>query len=163
MTPLPEPLSFAMRPANMHDLEELTAIDALCFPAGIAYPRGEIAWLLRNPRITTVIAELAGAVGGFAACQRKQQQNVRYGELITIEVLPQFRRQSIGRELYQVLEKNLRDWGGTRMQLQVSVENAVAVSFYQRLGYRTVSRIPRYYLQTIDAWQMEKVFPGKPA
>ena len=159
MTPLPEPLSFAMRPANPRDLEELTAIDALCFPAGIAYPRGEIAWLLQNPRITTVIAELAGTVGGFAACQRRQQQNVRYGELITIEVLPQFRRQSIGRELYQTLERNLRDWGGNRMQLQVSVENADAMSFYQCLGYHAVNRLPGYYLGTIDAWQMEILFP----
>lgn len=156
---LPRHLSFAIRPAILPDLEVLTAIDALCFPAGIAYPRGEIAWLLRNPCITTVIAEQAGTVVGFAACQRKQQQNVRYGELITIEVLPRFRRQSIGRELYKTLETNLRDWGGARMQLQVSVENEAAVSFYQCLGYRAVSRIPKYYLGTIDAWQMEKLFP----
>ena len=156
---LPQHPSFAIRPAILPDLEVLTAIDALCFPAGIAYPRGEIAWLLRNPRITIVIAEQAGTIVGFAACQRRQYQNVRYGELITMEVLPRFRRQSIGRELYQTLEKNLRDWGGSRMQLQVSVENEAAVSFYQRLGYRAVSRIPKYYLGTIDAWQMEKLFP----
>lgn len=143
----------------MRDLEDLTAIDALCFPAGIAYPREEIAGLLCNPRIAVMVAEQADAIAGFAACLQRQGKNGLYGELITIEVLPRFRRQSIGRELYETLETNLRELGGSRMQLQVSVENEAAISFYRSLGYRTVRRIPRYYLKTIDAWQMEKIFP----
>ena len=149
----------------MRDLDALAAIDAICFPAGIAYPREEIEFLLRNPQVTTVVAELSGSIVGFAAFQRRQPRRShpmgRYGELVTIEVLPQFRRQSIGIELYQTLEDSLRDWGGSRMQLHVSVENRAALSFYRRLGYRVIDRAPGYYLKTIDAWQMEKVFASR--
>ncbi|MDR5730180.1 MAG: N-acetyltransferase [Terriglobia bacterium] len=158
---LPSASSSAIRPAVMLDLDALVAIDAACFPAGIAYPREEIEFLLRNPQVMTVVAERSGIIVGFAAFQRRQPRRShpigRYGELVTIEVLPQFRRQSIGAELYQTLEDSLRDWGGGRMQLHVSIENRAALSFYRRLGYRVIDRAPGYYLKTIDAWQMEKV------
>ncbi len=157
---LPEGSSFAIRPAVMQDLDALTAIDALCFPPGIAYPREEIEFLLSTAAILTLVAERSGVIIGFAALERRRRsrQNARYGELVTMEVLPQFRRESIGGALYQMLEDHLREWGGTNMQLHVSVENTAAVSFYLRLGYRVVSRIPAYYLGKIDAWQMEKNF-----
>lgn len=44
------------------------------------------------------------------------------------------------------------------MQLHVSTDNRAALSFYRQLGYSIIGRIPRYYLKTIDAWQMEKIF-----
>ena len=162
MTLPPDP-SCAIRPAALRDLDALAAIDALCFPAGIAYPREEIEFLLRNPHVMTVVAERAsGVILGFAAFQRLQphqsRPHGRYGELVTIEVLPQFRRQAIGAELYQTLEDSLKNWGGTRMQLHVSTDNRAALSFYRQLGYSIIGRIPRYYLKTIDAWQMEKIF-----
>lgn len=150
--------SFAVRPAVMLDLDALAAIDALCFPPGIAYPREEIEFLLSNPSIFTLVAERSGVIVGFAALERRRRsrQNARYGELVTIEVLPQFRRDSIGGALYQALEDHVRAWGASGMHLHVSVENTAAVAFYQRLGFRIVSRIPAYYLRRIDAWQMEK-------
>jgi len=160
---LPATSPFLIRPAVMRDADALTAIDALCFPAGIAYPRDEIVFLLRNPTITTVVAEHSAAIAGFAALQRRQHSrscpNSRYGELVTIEVLPQFRRQMLGAQLYQTLEASLSAWGGSRMQLHVSVDNRAALAFYRCLGYRIVDRAPGYYLETIDAWQMEKNLP----
>ena len=154
----PEESSFAVRPAAMPDLEALTAIDAACFPPGIAYPREEIEFLLSTSTIMTLVAERSGVIVGFAAleCRRRSRQNARYGELVTIEVLPEFRRESIGASLYRTLENHLRQWGGSSILLHVSVENISALRFYRRLGYRVVSRIPQYYLRKIDAWQMEK-------
>jgi ribosomal protein S18 acetylase RimI-like enzyme len=155
---LPEGSSFAIRPAVMRDLDALTAIDALCFPPGIAYPSEEIAFLLSTSAIITLVAERSGVIAGFAALERRRRsrQNARYGELVTIEVLPQYRRESLGGALYRMLEDHLREWGGTNIQLHVSVENSAAVSFYLHLGCRVVSRIPAYYLGKIDAWQMKK-------
>lgn len=155
---LPEGSSYSIRPAVAADLDALAAIDALCFPPGIAYPREEIAFLLLNPTIVTLVAERSGVIVGLAALERRRRtrQNARYGELVTIEVMPQFRRESVGGALYQMLEDHLREWGGCSIHLHVSVENPAAAAFYQRLGFRTVSRIPQYYLRKIDAWQMEK-------
>ena len=160
MMKLPE-ASLSIRPAVSRDLDALAAIDALCFPPGIAYPREEIEFLLLNPTVITLVAERSGVIVGLAALERRRRtpQAPRYGELVTIEVLPGFRGESIGRALYQSLEASLRDWGGGGIRLHVSVENAAAVAFYQRLGFRTVDRVRRYYLRSIDAWQMEKALP----
>lgn len=159
---LPEGSSFSIRPAVMRDLDTLAAIDAVCFPTGIAYPREEILFLLLNPTIMIVVAECAGIIIGFAALERRRRtrKNARNGELVTIEVLPEFRGETIGTALYQTLEDHLRDWGGSSIHLHVSVDNTVAFSFYRRLGYRVVNRIPQYYLRKIDAWQMEKIYPS---
>ncbi len=157
MTKLPEVL-FSIRPAVSQDLDALAVIDALCFPPGIAYPREEIAFLLSNHAVITLVAERSGVIVGVAALERRRRtpQAARYGELVTIEVLPEYRRESIGGMLYQALEASLHEWGGSSIHLHVSVENANAVAFYQRLGFRIVHRVPQYYLRSIDAWQMEK-------
>ena len=157
MTKLPEG-SLSIRPAVAQDLDALTAIDALCFPPGIAYPREEIAFLLLNPMVLTLVAERSGAIAGLAALERRRRtpQTARYGELVTIEVLPEFRRASIGSALYQALESCLRHWGGSSIHLHVSIENTAALIFYQRLGFQIIDRVPKYYLHRIDAWRMEK-------
>lgn len=157
MTKLPEGL-FSIRPAVSQDLDALAAVDALCFPPGIAYPAEEIAFLLLNPTVITLIAERSGVVVGLAALERRRRtrQTARYGELVTIEVLPEYRRGSVGGALYQALESRLRDWGGCSIYLHVSIENAAALAFYQRFGFRVIDRVPKYYLRSIDAWRMEK-------
>ena len=157
MTKPPEG-SLSIRPAVTQDLDALARIDALCFPPGIAYPREEIAFLLLNPTVSTLVAERAGVIVGLAALERRRRtrQAARYGELVTIEVLPEYRRESIGGALYHRLEADLREWGGSTIHLHVSVENGDAVAFYQRLGFCIVDRVPKYYLHTIDAWRMQK-------
>ncbi|MGB8478635.1 MAG: N-acetyltransferase [Acidobacteriaceae bacterium] len=157
MMKLPEG-SFSIRPAVSQDLDALAAIDALCFPPGIAYPREEIAFLLLNPTVIVLVAERSGVIVGLAALERRRRarQTSRYGELVTIEVLPELRRESIGGALYRTLEVCLREWGGGSIHLHVSVENTAAVAFYRRLGFRVVHRVPQYYLRRIDAWKMEK-------
>lgn len=157
MTILPEG-SFSIRPAVSRDLDALAAIDALCFPPGIAYPRDEIAFLLLNPTVITLVAEHSGVIVGFASLERRRRtrQAARYGELITIEVLPEHRRESIGAALYKTLESCLRRWDGSSIHLHVSVENTSALAFYQRLGFQVIDRVPGYYLRSIDAWRMEK-------
>jgi ribosomal protein S18 acetylase RimI-like enzyme len=157
MTKLPEG-SFSIRPAVVRDLDAMAAIDAVCFPAGIAYPREEIEFLLLNPTVIALVVECSGVIAGLAALERRRRtrQAARYGELVTLEVLPEFRRESIGGALYQALETRLRNWGGSSMHLHVSVENAAAIAFYQSLGFRIVDRVSQYYLRKIDAWEMEK-------
>jgi ribosomal-protein-alanine N-acetyltransferase len=157
MMKLPEG-SFSIRPAVSQDLDVLASIDAFCFVPGIAYPREEIAFLLLNPTVITLVAERSGVIVGFASLERRRRtpHAARYGELVTIEVLPEYRRGSIGIALYREVEGCLRDWGGSSIHLHVSVENTSALAFYERLGFRVIDRIRNYYLRSIDAWQMEK-------
>ena len=158
---LPDDSSISIRPAVLRDLERLVAIDAHCFPPGIAYPSQEIAALLRSRSVLTIVAERRRegrtAVAGFAALGWSARRGSRHGELITIDVLPEFRREGTGWRLHGELEQRLRAGRGVSIQLHVSVANAAALNFYRRLGYRVLARIPQYYLGTIDAWRMEKL------
>ncbi len=163
---MPDVSSFAMRPAVLDDLDALVAIDAQCFPLGIAYPPKEIAALLRMPASLTLIAERFQTIVGFAAVRlfssRRSPHRSPYGELITIDILPKFRREHIGWQLYQRLEDWLIVKQATRIELHVAVDNTPAIRFYERFGYNMIDRIPGYYLETVDAWKMEKILPGCP-
>ncbi len=52
----------------------------------------------------------------------------------------------------------LKERGVDSVWLEVSVENQAAIRFYQKHGYRQLRRIPRYYLDRIDAWVMRRDF-----
>ncbi len=154
---MPDACSFTMRPAVLRDLGVLTEIDARCFPPGIAYPGEEIAALLRMRSAVTLVAERSGVIAGFASLRLlPPRHSPQRGELVTIEVLPEFRRTRIGWQLHQALEDWLRAAGGAGIELHVAVDNKPAIRFYQRLGYTVIARVPLYYLETIDAWRMKK-------
>lgn len=152
--------SLKMRPAVLTDLSALTAVDAQCFPPGIAYPPREIAALLNAANARTLIAERSQAITGFVAARflrRRLPHPHLYGELITIDVLPEFRREHIGWRLYNAIENWLRVRNAVRVELHVAVDNAPAMQFYERLGYVAVGRMAGYYMGALDAWKMEKM------
>jgi len=159
--------SIEIRPAVFLDLDALTSIDRQCFSAEIAYPRNEIASLLRSPAILTLVAEHSREIVGFASLRfgrhllssrshRRIPESWLQSELITIDVLPEFRRAHVGWLLHQALENWFRDRGGKIIELHVSVDNAAAITFYKQLNYRIVDRATHYYPGAVDAWHMEK-------
>ncbi len=162
----PDNTPYSVRPAVLHDLDTLVAIDAKCFPLGIAYPRAEIAALLHSRSVLTLVAEMQKTIVGFTAVGhlyrqgdlKSAQRTSWYGELITLDVLPEFRRAGVGRQLHQAMEDWLRAGNAQGIQLHVAIDNTAALNFYGRMGYRKMVLIQRYYLNAIDAWQMGKTF-----
>lgn len=156
----PDASPIEIRPAFSSDLEILIAIDYQCFPAGIAYSREELAALLSSAAVVTLVAQYGHQIAGFACLSwkrvRQSAPSQLQGELITIDVLPQWRRKGIGRKLYQALEMEFRGRGGVSIALHVAVDNEAAIGFYRDLQYRVTGRVPRYYLESVDAWRMKK-------
>lgn len=156
----PDSAALVVRPAVLNDLAELVKIDSICFPAGIAYPDSELAALLKSRSVLTLVAEAFGRIAGFAAMgflpSTAPSQSI-LGELVTIDVLPEFRRQYVGLRLHQALLERTGLKHGDRLQLHVAVNNPGAFEFYRRLGYKRRERVPRYYLDALDAWRMEKL------
>lgn len=147
-----------LRPAIPSDLESLIAIDARCFPAGIVYSRQEIAALLRARDVLTIVAQSGQAIIGFASLRVwGPGSSVLNGELVTLDVLPEYRRRHVGRRLYQAVEETLGVRSSSRIELHVAVSNAAAIRFYLRFGYRYLARVPNYYPGAVDAWRMEKI------
>ncbi len=151
-----------VRPEQLDDLDRLCEIDAVCFPAGIAYPREYLSSLLSSPTSIARVAVLDETIVGFAVLEVRERALKKVGELVTIDVLAEARRKGVGQLLHASVERAVSHRGGNKIRLQVSVENEAAIRFYKQLGYRTRGRIPRYYLNTIDAWWMEKKWKDEP-
>lgn len=74
------------------------------------------------------------------------------GWIYSVAVLPQHRRQGIGRRLLEAAEAVLRERGCLKLNLQVRATNAEVIAFYERLGYRVeqhVSMGKRLYKESV--------------
>jgi [ribosomal protein S18]-alanine N-acetyltransferase len=91
-----------------------------------------------------------------------------------LAVHPQYHRQGLGQALLYSLLKRASDRGLERATLEVRASNQGAISLYQKFGFKTAGRRPRYYkdndedalilwlsdlqqpkfLKTLDDWQI---------
>lgn len=156
-----------LRPFRRADLETLYKIDQVCFAPGIAYSKAELRYYLQHPKSFTVVAEAAGvaesnepAIAGFCIGQLYLHEGERLGHIITIDVLPELRRQRAGRLLLTAVEEHFRANDVKSIRLEVAVDNPQAQNFYRAMGYEAIGRIPGYYLGRFDALMMQKQLTG---
>jgi ribosomal-protein-alanine N-acetyltransferase len=149
-----------LRPAAKADASRLFALDQICFPAGIAYSLRDFRALLRSSRVLSVVAEEDAALAGFAMAQTMLLRGIRVGEIITVDVAPEFRRRGVGRSLIGAVETGARADGAEALRLQVAVDNAAALGLYARLGFAAIGEIQGYYHGDLDAVAMEKRLAG---
>lgn len=142
-----------LRNYQPEDFERICEIDRLCFPPGIAYSAPDIALGLEEPGIIALVGEEEERVAGFVLARKERRD---HGHIITIDVLPEFRRAGLATRLMTEAHQRLKEAGAKRVRLEASVENAPAIAFYQKLGYRALRRLKGYYLGEVDACLMVK-------
>lgn len=145
------------------DLEELYAIDQSCFPTGVSYSKDELRWFATRRGALGYVAEWipesetppAGKpIVGFILAWMKPRQ---IGHIITLDILENFRRRSIGSKLMNPVEEDFRKAAIRMAVLEVSVKNLPAQAFYKKFRYRTAERLAAYYPNGEDAFEMIKV------
>lgn len=100
-----------------------------------------------------LVAECGGRVVGYSV---GIVENGERGHLISIAVEEVYRGRGLGRSLIKEFESRVKALGATRVVLEVSVENSVALSLYERLNYRVVKVLRNYYPNGEDAYLMLK-------
>jgi len=87
------------------------------------------------------------------------------GHIITIDVLPTFRRSGVGRSLLRAAEDRLGASNCDAVRLETAVDNRAALSFYKRQGYFIEGAITQYYPNGTDALVLRKelLSPSHPA
>jgi len=129
----------------------------MCFPEGIAYAPEDIALALAQRGAFSCVAEVATEVDvrvvAFILAYQKKPQ---IGHIVTVDVHPEFRRQSVGHHLMERAEERLRHHGAERIILEVAVSNETAQRFYEKRGYRRQKLLRHYYADRSDAYLMEK-------
>jgi len=82
---------------------------------------------------------------------------VRKGHIVSIAVLPGYRRRGIGTALLRAALRSLKErYGCEEAYLEVRVSNEPAIKLYEKHGFQKVKRIPMYYLDGEDAYVMAR-------
>jgi ribosomal-protein-alanine N-acetyltransferase len=146
-----------LRTFQRADLETLYRIDHICFPPGIAYSKAELRYYIQHPGSFTVIAEThTQNIAGFCTGQLQMREGRCFGHIITIDVLPDIRKQGVGRLLLRAMEEHFCANAAESIRLEVAVDNKEAQAFYLKMGYASVGTIRGYYGGRLDAIVMQK-------
>jgi len=124
------------RDAVPTDLNRLVELDAICFPPGVAYPRGLMRRLAFHPRSRTIVAN-ADKILAFIVI-RLSRDGV--SEIATLDVDPSARRRGLGEKLMQDGEAWARAEGATLLALEVDQDNETALALYRKCGFEVAER-----------------------
>ncbi|MGA9884272.1 MAG: N-acetyltransferase [Candidatus Acidiferrales bacterium] len=172
------PAQVQLRAYAPADFDQLYAIDQSCYDPRIAYSRTELRQYLRFPGADCVIAEAkqehsaepmpensaeaaAGhnstpAMMGFCITAHKAS----WGYIITMDVLSNYRRHGVGSMLLIEAERRLIASGVRQIGLETATNNAPAIAFWQKHGYRKSGIRKNYYPGGRDAYSMAKRLTG---
>jgi ribosomal-protein-alanine N-acetyltransferase len=140
MASLPKPLSepIAWRPLRADDLAYVAALEAQIHLA---------PWTLGNFRD-------ALAAGYAARVAERGGRIVAYGvlmlapgeaQLLNLSVVPDSRREGLGRTLLRQFMDDARRMGAEQLFLEVRVSNAPAIALYSSAGFAPIARRVSYY------------------
>lgn len=152
VAPIAAPVKFRIRSYVAGDFERLYEIDQLCYEPEIAYSRRELRNYMRFPGSTCVVAEVDTGIAGF--CLAAHEENVGY--IVTMDVLPAFRRHGIATALLEAAEQKLREAGTRAIWLETATDNEAGVAFWQKHGFLKTRIRKGYYPNGRDAYSMSK-------
>jgi ribosomal-protein-alanine N-acetyltransferase len=152
---------YALQLARAADAPRLASMSHSLIESGLrpTWTASRISWHIRSADSLVLTAKVSGmiplgttGVAGFAI--------MRFGEdvahLNLLAVDPAHRRRGIGRRLITWLEETAITAGTFVIGLELRASNESALSFYGKLGYREVTRIPGYYQGVEPAIRMSR-------
>jgi ribosomal-protein-alanine N-acetyltransferase len=145
-------------------------------PAGSAVPLALLhrACFPEDPWDAAALERVMALAGGFGFCAWRTDTPAGFVlardlggevEILSLGVLPETRRQGIGRALLRAVFAEAERRGGGSIVLEVAAENAAARALYAGLGFLSVGRRPRYYSRpagVIDALILRCMITAKP-
>ncbi len=141
---------FKIIPATLRDLNALRTLEDICFPED-AWSLFDLVAVLTFPGVIRLKSVKNGKMVGFIAGDPRPSQGFSW--IATFGVLPDYRRQGIGRELLHRCEEQLST---PRVRLSVRLANNNAIQLYRQEGYQTIDIWEKYYKDGSDAVLMEK-------
>jgi ribosomal-protein-alanine N-acetyltransferase len=112
---------------------------------------------------TFIVAEENGEVVGYIMCRVELGLSnfgfggiIKKGHVVSVAVLPQYRRKGIGEALITEALKGMRLYNAKQCFLEVRVTNAPAVDLYKKLGFQATRTVHGYYADGEDAYVMSR-------
>ncbi len=129
--------------ASSHHAAALAAIHAAAFPPRERWGADAMALQLGLPGAFGLIDARGGMVLARVAADE--------AEILTVAVLPEARRQGLGRSLLEAAAEQAVARGAVALFLEVSTANGPAQALYATCGFVPVGRRRRYYPDGADA------------
>lgn len=145
-------MAVVLRGYEPRDFSALFKLDQSCFAAGISYSRTTLRYFLELPCADCIVAEEGKRIAGFVL----SEEHPPLAHIITLDVAEAHRRHGLGSAILCELEKNFARRGIRTILLETAIDNAAAVAFWKRHGYRVEATLQRYYLGRLDAYEMRK-------
>jgi ribosomal-protein-alanine N-acetyltransferase len=136
--------------AGLRDVDQILELEKASF-GDDAYGRSVFLFYMATDRDGFIVARRGAGVVGYVLAIRRG----RRGLIMSIAVLPEFKRKGIGTSLMKAALAQLSKCAN--VFLQVDVANEGAIKFYRRLGFAETGRVhPRYYPNGHDAVEMAR-------
>jgi ribosomal-protein-alanine N-acetyltransferase len=141
---------FVIRQAEPPDITQIMHINLETLPEN--YPEYFFREIHDRYSKAFFVAESEGKVIGYIMCRMEGGISnfglrwVRRGHIVSIAVLPDFRRQGIASELVNNSMKALRtEYNAKEVILEVRVTNLAAIKLYDQLGFSRIRTLKSYY------------------
>ena len=125
-------------------LSRLYEIEKQCFGQE-AFTKQQLTYLLTAYNAIGLAARVNSEIVGFAIARVDIGRNTSFGHILTVDIAPAHRRRGIAQKLLQEIETIFKEKGIKECRLEVREDNVAALNLYQKLGYRKVGKLEKYY------------------
>jgi ribosomal-protein-alanine N-acetyltransferase len=153
--------TFKMRKFMPDDLQSVMQINRVCLPENYT----DYFFMDLHERFpeTFIVAEENGKIAGYIMCRVEVGLAnhglgglIRKGHVVSIAVLPQYRRKGVAQALINVALEGMRNYKAKLCYLEVRVTNDVGIALYKKLGFEVSKTINGYYSDGENAYVMTK-------
>jgi len=151
--------TFKLRKFVQNDLRSVVHINSVCLPEN--YTDYFFIDLYQRFPETFIVAEENGEVTGYIMCRVELGLSnfgfsgvIKKGHIVSVAVLPQYRRKGIGQALITEAMEGMRLHNAKQCFLEVRTTNTPAVDLYKKLGFQVTRTIHGYYADGEDAYVM---------
>jgi ribosomal-protein-alanine acetyltransferase len=130
--------------ASVRFLDKLYEIEKQCFERE-AFTKQQIAYLLTDYNAIGLVARVNGEIAGFIMGRIDIGINMPFAHILTIDIEPSHRRKGIAQKLLREIEAIFKERGIKECRLEVREDNVAASNLYQKLGYKKVGKLEKYY------------------
>jgi ribosomal-protein-alanine N-acetyltransferase len=150
---------FSLRPFNTKDLESVIEINRRCLPEN--YASFFFMDTFQNCPSAFRVAQVGTQIVGYIMCRIehgfsdiRRLKFVRKGHIISVAVMPEYRRAGIASELVKQALEALQEMKADECYLEVRATNETAIKLYEKLAFSLARRVSHYYADGAEALVM---------
>ncbi|MFX0169070.1 MAG: GNAT family N-acetyltransferase [Candidatus Hodarchaeota archaeon] len=141
---------YVIRRAEPNDIPEIVQINLDTLPEN--YPEHFFLEIYERYSNAFFVVETEGKLIGYIMCRMEGGVSnfglrwVRRGHIVSVAVLPDFRRQGLATELIQQsIRAMTTEYKAREVILEVRVTNLAAIKLYEKLGFQRIRTLSSYY------------------